>query len=104
MGAAGYRHAMGNTGVHSDTWRHVLWQVDQIKRYAITGRPDRDLNRQIVDRIPERAKFVLIGEASHGTKDFYDQVATARLRDVLTGRILEGSQQLQGWALGRAER
>ena len=51
--------------------------MEQIKRSAIVGRPDRDLSLQVLDRIPAKTKFVLIGDASHGTKDFYDQVPSS---------------------------
>ena len=31
--------------------------------------------KSVVDRIPKGAKWVLIGEASHGTREFYDMRA-----------------------------
>jgi erythromycin esterase-like protein len=48
-------------------------QVECARAHALKPQPGVDLTRQIVDRIPVNARFVLIGEATHGTKEFYDQ-------------------------------
>lgn len=42
------------------------------------------VDRRIVDKIPEGVKVVCIGEASHGTHDFYTQ--RAELTKLLIGR------------------
>ncbi|EFJ50181.1 hypothetical protein VOLCADRAFT_89045 [Volvox carteri f. nagariensis] len=47
--------------------------LDSIRRHAITAVNRPELNRRILDAIPATARFVLIGEASHGTKEFYDR-------------------------------
>ena len=39
--------------------------------------------QQVVDHLPKRASWVLIGEASHGTKDFYEH------RIEITKRLIE---------------
>eukprot|EP00877_Chromochloris_zofingiensis_P011601 jgi/Chrzof1/6695/Cz19g05300.t1 len=50
--------------------------TDLLESKAITGGGQRHLlNRAIVDRIPQNVRFVMLGEASHGTRDFYDQRA-----------------------------
>src|SRR5919106_597708 len=56
-------------------------ELDEIRRLArpLGGRDDLDY---LVDRIGD-ARFVLIGEASHGTSDFY------RWRADLSSRLLE---------------
>lgn len=42
-----------------------------IQRHAIQPSPETPLARALLDRISPDAQFVLIGEASHGTQDFY---------------------------------
>ena len=46
-----------------------------MRRHAITASTASELSRAILDRIPHHARFVLIGEASHGTREFYQQRA-----------------------------
>ena len=38
--------------------------------------------KSVVDRIPKGAEWVLIGEASHGTREFYDMRAGKHFRFV----------------------
>jgi erythromycin esterase-like protein len=49
--------------------------VDAVKRHAITAKTASEFTSAIVERIPQHARFVLIGEASHGTREFYQQRA-----------------------------
>lgn len=46
-----------------------------IRQHAITESPEHTLEDKIVSQIDEDAQFVLIGEASHGTEDFYQSRA-----------------------------
>lgn len=52
----------------------VQGAVDAVARHAVTARSRDELNSKLLDLIPSRARFVMIGEASHGTKEFYEQV------------------------------
>eukprot|EP00879_Flechtneria_rotunda_P016164 GHRR01016908.1.p1 GENE.GHRR01016908.1~~GHRR01016908.1.p1 ORF type:complete len:552 (+),score=121.36 GHRR01016908.1:227-1657(+) len=49
--------------------------VDAVRQHAITAANRYELSRQLLERIPEHVRFVLIGEASHGTKEFYEHRA-----------------------------
>ena len=51
---------------HDDT--HI---IAAIRRAAVRPSVDTRLERRIVDAIPPSTRFVLIGEASHGTDEFY---------------------------------
>ncbi|EFN51233.1 hypothetical protein CHLNCDRAFT_141245 [Chlorella variabilis] len=49
--------------------------LELIKNSAILPGPGRPLERCLLDRIPADAQYVLIGEASHGTEEFYSMRA-----------------------------
>jgi erythromycin esterase-like protein len=50
-------------------------QLESVRQAAITAPTGDLLNRAVVDAIPAGARIVLIGEASHGTREFYEQRA-----------------------------
>ncbi|KAL4530470.1 hypothetical protein Ndes2526B_g02177 [Nannochloris sp. 'desiccata'] len=56
--------------------------LQAIRRAAMVPRPGQTLVRSILDTIPSESKFVLIGEASHGTDEFY------RLRGDITRALI----------------
>jgi erythromycin esterase-like protein len=58
-------------------------KVEAIRTAAVTAAGPEQLNRSLVDGIPAGARIVLIGEASHGTKEFYEQ------RAALTQMLIE---------------
>ena len=55
--------------------RNRKQQVDTIRQHAIVSNDYDQLNQKIIDGIPGSARIVLIGEASHGTREFYEQRA-----------------------------
>ena len=57
--------------------------MEAIKRAAKVPQPGISLERHIFESIPQEARFVLIGEASHGTKEFYS------IRSEVTKMLIE---------------
>lgn len=58
-------------------------QVEGLRHEAITADTKENLVRKVFDTIPSTARFVCIGEASHGTEDFY------RFRAEVTKLLIE---------------
>jgi len=56
--------------------------IQAIKRAAMVPRPGQTFVRSVLDTIPPESQFVLIGEASHGTDEFY------RLRGDITKALI----------------
>lgn len=56
--------------------------LDTIHRHAITARSQQQLNRNVVHAIPASTRIVMIGEASHGTKEFYNMVRQCTIIDL----------------------
>ena len=54
-----------------------------VRKHAILADDARPLTRAVFDAIDADARFVLIGEASHGTHDFYQH------RAEVTRRLIE---------------
>ena len=57
--------------------------LNAVRNAAKVPQPGASLERCIVDTIPSSARFVLIGEASHGTDEFY------RIRAEVTKMLIE---------------
>lgn len=57
--------------------------LECLRRAALVARPGIKLERRVLDAIPPSARFVLIGEASHGTEEFY------RMRSKITKSLIE---------------
>ena len=56
--------------------------ANAICKHALTAPSRQELNTKILQRIPSSTRFVLIGEASHGTREFYEQVSPLVRRPV----------------------
>jgi erythromycin esterase len=65
----------------TDAKRHPIDEVDEIRSLAAPLRDPRDLDH-LLDRIGD-ARYVLLGEASHGTSEYY------RWRAGITRRLIE---------------
>ncbi len=48
--------------------------MDAVRRHAIVTPSRSTTCREVVRRVPDHVRVVLLGEATHGTKEFYDMV------------------------------
>ncbi|KXZ45125.1 hypothetical protein GPECTOR_58g574 [Gonium pectorale] len=65
------RRGRGGVGAPGDE----AAMVAAARSAAITAPTRGSLNAALLERIPASARFVMIGEASHGTREFYEQRA-----------------------------